>query len=104
MSVFTYFFFKLQGLIHLARESVNQKLLDLALAHCLFQERECDLLGDDFTCLDVISNQLAVLAPFSLLFGPEQVASTQMLESIFLHQTSALSSLARARASKHKDD
>ena len=83
----THVLVELEGLIHLAREAVDEEtalavlpavavaLLGESSAHGVLEQLDGDLHGHDLTLADVLADHLAILGPFPVLLRAEQVSS-----------------------------
>ncbi len=82
----TYVLVELEGLVHLAREAVNEEatlavlpalavaLLGESGAHGVLKELDGDFHGDDLALADVLADHLAILGAFAVLLCTEKVS------------------------------
>lgn len=94
-----------QGLVHLAGEPVDQKVVDAlvdVLLHGVPQQGHRDLLGHDLARFDVVGDQLAVGRALALLLGPQQVSGTKVHKVVVPDDVCALRALSRTRAPEHE--
>lgn len=94
--------FKLDSLVHLAREAVNQEtglafLLD-GLLHGVLKQGNRDLHRHDQTLADIVANQIAIFGTLSLLLSTQQITRRQMHKVVVALQILALRTLASTGA------
>ena len=102
---------KLDGLVHLPREPINQERLDVALLalgddveHGVLEQLERDLHRDNLALLDVVLDQRAVLALWPLLLRAEEVARCSRDRSVTIERNGRRGGHAPERCAKWRSD
>jgi hypothetical protein len=100
--------FKLDGLVHLAGETVDEELVGAVLLdgglHGVFEQLDGDFHGDNLAVADVLLDQVAELAALTVLLFAQKVAGGEVLELVVADDVAALSALAGTGTTQDEDD
>ena len=100
--------FELDSLVHLARETVDEELVDVVVLdgglHGVFEQLDGDFHGDNLAVADVLLDQVAEVAALAILLFAQKVTGGEMLELVVADDVAALGALASAGTTEDEDD
>lgn len=99
---------ELNSLVHLARETVNQELVDVfvldGVLHGVLEQLNGDLHRNNLAVANVLLDQVAEVTALAVLLFTQQITSGKMLELVVANDVGALSALASTGTTEDEDD
>jgi hypothetical protein len=100
--------FKLNSLVHLARETVDEEFVDVIVLdgglHGVFKQLDGDFHRDNLAVANIFLDQVTEITALAVLLFAQKVTGGEMLELVIADDVAALSALASAGTTEDEDD